>query len=87
MRRDIGELGSHLDEVERLRSEGVIGGPERNAADFQIAASVRSLAKLADLEDRVRSHPAAEWAATVVPALPGPVPRALPAEWLRPLAQ
>jgi glutathione S-transferase len=78
-------LPVHLAEVERLRAEGVIGGAERNAADFQIASSVRSLAKLGDLEPYLADHPAVRWAAAVVPAQPGPTPRALPREWLRPL--
>ena len=85
VRADIAALGEHLAEVERLREEGVIGGEQPNAADFQIASSLRSLAKFGDLEPYVADHPAIRWAATVVPALPGPVPAALPREWLQPL--
>ena len=55
---DLAALGTHLDEVERLREEGVIGGVERNAADFQIASSVLALGKFADLEPFVGAHPA-----------------------------
>ena len=80
---DLAALSTHLAEVERLRDEGVIGGAERNAADFQIASSVRSLAKFTDLEPIVGSHPAVAWAATVVPEVPGPVPPALPRAWLK----
>lgn len=85
VRRDIAELPEHLAEVERLREEGVIGGEQPNAADFQIASCLRSIAKLGDLEPYVASHPAIAWSATVVPELPGPAPRALPREWLAPL--
>jgi glutathione S-transferase len=85
VRADVAAIGDHLAEVERLRGEGVIGGDERNAADFQIATSVRSLANFTDLQPYVAGHPAVEWAATVVPDSPGPVPPALPPEWLRPL--
>ncbi len=85
VRADLVALRGHLAEVERLRDEGVIGGAERNAADFQIASSLRSVAKFGDLEPYVGDHPAVRWAATVVPPLPGPVPHALPREWLAPL--
>lgn len=83
---DLMALGDHLAEVERLRGLGVIGGAEPNAADFQIAASLRSIGKLADLAPYVDDHPAVRWAATVVPPLPGSVPAVLPREWLQPLA-
>ena len=86
VRADLATLGDHLAEVERLRAEGVIGGDEPNAADFQIASSLLSLAKLGDLAPHLHDHPAVRWAGTLLPALPGPTPRALPAEWLRPLA-
>ena len=85
VQRDVADLPGHLAEVERLREEGTIGGAERNAADFQIASSLRSLAKIGDLETHLADHPAIRWATTVVPALPGPTPPALPREWLAPL--
>ena len=49
VRSDLAALAGHLAEVERLRTEGVIGGAEPNAADFQIASSLQSIAKLGDL--------------------------------------
>ncbi len=82
VRADLAALPGHLAEVERLRAEGVIGGAEPNAADFQIASSLRSIAQLGDVGPYVAEHPAVRWAATVVPPLPGPTPRALPPEWL-----
>ena len=85
VRADLAALGDHFAEVERLRAEGVIGGAEPNAADFQIASSLQGIAKLGDVGPYVAEHPAIRWAATVVPALPGPTPRALPPEWLQPL--
>ncbi|HEV3002541.1 MAG TPA: glutathione S-transferase family protein [Solirubrobacteraceae bacterium] len=85
VRADLAALPSHLAEVERLRGEGVIGGDERNAADFQIASSLRNIANFEDLAPYVEDHPAIRWAATVVPPLPGPIPRALPRQWLAPL--
>lgn len=85
VRADVAAVPEHLAEVERLRAEGVIGGAERNAADFQIASSMRSIARIGDVGPYVEGHPAMEWAATVLPPLPGPTPRALPREWLAPL--
>jgi hypothetical protein len=85
VRADLAALGGHLAEVERLRGAGAIGGADRSAADFQIASSLRGIAAFADLAPYLGDHPAIRWAATVVPALPGPVPPALPREWLPPL--
>jgi hypothetical protein len=85
VRADLAALDAHLAEVERLRDAAVLGAPERNAADFQIASSLRSLAELGDLAPYVADRPAMRWAATVVPPLPGPVPSVLPRAWLRPL--
>ena len=85
VRSDLAALGDHVAEIERLRSAGVIGGTQANAADYQIAASLRSLSGLADLAPYVEDHPTFRWAGTVVPSLPGPVPSGLPREWLTPL--
>jgi glutathione S-transferase len=87
VRADLAALGDHLAEVERLRGAGVIGGAEPNAADFQIASSLRSIAKFGDLAPYLEDHPAVRWATTVVPPLPGPVPSVLPHEWLQPLVR
>ena len=87
VRSDLEALGDRLAEVERLRAAGVLGGDQPNAADFQIAATLRSLAGFADLAPHLEDEPAIRWAATVVPPLPGPVPAALPPELLRPLAE
>ena len=81
---DLAALPGHLAEVERLRTDGVIGGVEPNVADFQIAATLRSLESLGDLVP-ITGHPAFRWAATVLPPLPGPTPPGLPAGWLEPV--
>jgi glutathione S-transferase len=84
VRADLAALPAHLAEIERLRAEGTIGGAEPNAADFQIAASLRALEAIGDLAPAL-AHPAFRWAATVLPPLPGPLPPGLPAEWLGPV--
>ena len=79
---DIAALPDTLDHVESLRADGVIGGASPNAADFQIASSLRSLANVGDLQPYIADHPAIVWSATVVDNLPGPTPSGLPREWL-----
>ena len=85
VRADLAGLGDTLAEVERLRAEGVIGGDQPNAADFQIAGSVRNMQIIGDIRPYLADHPAMRWAEQVLPALPGPSPAALPPEWLEPL--
>ena len=87
VRRDLAQLPSLLDRVDQLIAEGVIGGAERNAADFQIAPSVRLLMCLEDLRPAIEDRPAARFAREVVPRFPGNLPPALPAEWLGSLTE
>ena len=82
VRSDLAGLPSHLAEVERLLDAGVIGDAQPNAADFQIASSLHSLAKLGDLASYLEGERTVQWASSVLPGLPGPVPRALPPEWM-----
>jgi glutathione S-transferase len=84
-RADIAALPAALDHVDELIEQGVIGGAERNAADFQIATSVRLLACFDDIRPAVEGRPAARLAREVVPDFPGHVGPALPPEWLAPL--
>jgi hypothetical protein len=60
----------------------VIGGEQLNAADFQIATSVRLLHTYEDLQPYVDGRPAAEHALRVVPEYNAAFPRVFPAEWL-----
>lgn len=83
VRRDLERLPELLDEVDRLIAQGVIGGEQLNAADFQIGPSIRMLLAMADLAHLVADRPAATLAQRVVPAHPV-IPAALPADWIRP---
>lgn len=85
VRADLAALPMHLDYVVDLIDLGVLGGESPNAADFQIAASLRSLQGIGDVSSYVSAHRASRWANAVLPPLPGPCPAALPAEWLAPL--
>jgi glutathione S-transferase len=86
VRADIAALPGLLDRASALIEEGVIGGEQPNAADFQIASTLRAIANIGDLAPHVADHPAIRWSATLIAQpLPGPVPRILPPEWLEPL--
>jgi glutathione S-transferase len=55
--------------------EGVIGGSERNAADFQIATSVSLLLTMDDVRPLIEGRPAERLARAVVPRQQGQMPR------------
>jgi glutathione S-transferase len=78
LERDLAALPGLLDRVDELIAEGVIGGDEPNAADFQIATSVRLLMSFADLRPRIEDRPAGDLAVKVVPRFPGNVAPVLP---------
>ena len=84
-RRDLGSLPGMLERVDEWVSEGVLGGPERNAADFQVATSVRLLMALDDLRPAIEGRPAGRLAREVVPEFPGRASRVFPRAWLEPL--
>ena len=63
----------------------MIGGDEPNAADFQIATSVRMLMAFDDLRPGLEARPAGEHAVRVVPRFPGKVAPVLPDALLAPL--
>ena len=75
-------MPDRIDKVDALISEGVIGGEQLNAADFQIATSVRLLLGYEDLKPYVAGRPAADHALRVVPDYNAAFPKVFPAEWL-----
>ncbi len=85
VRRDIAELPTVLDRVSSLHEESVIGGAEPNAADFQIASSVRAIDLFPDLAPLVSNHPAVSYARELFPDFPAGPPALLPPHWLAPL--
>jgi glutathione S-transferase len=82
IRRDLAGLPALLDHVDDLIRSGVIGGPELNAADFQIATSSALLATMDDLEPLLAGRPLVEHARRVAPGYPGHLPKVLPSAWL-----
>jgi glutathione S-transferase len=74
VRRDLAALPGLIDRVDELIERGVIGGGERNAADFQIATSISLLLTMDDVRPLVEGRPAERLARDVVPRQPGHMP-------------
>lgn len=86
-RADLAALPGHLDKIDAWIAEGVLGGSPPNAADFQIATSLRLLMTHDDLRPALETRPAGGLALAVVPSFPGRVNPAFPADWLGPLRE
>ena len=82
VRADLAAVPDRIDKVDALLSEGVIGGEQLNAADFQIATSVRLLLAYEDLKPYIEGRPAADHARRVVPDYNAAFPKVFPSEWL-----
>ena len=74
-RRDLAALPALIERVDELIERGVIGGAERNAADFQIATSVSLLLTMDDVRPMIEGRPAERLARDVVKHQPGHIPR------------
>ena len=79
---DLAALPADLDRIDQWIKDGVIGGDEPNAADFQIAPTIRLAMSFDDLRPAIESRPAGELALRIVPDFPGRTPPVFPAEWL-----
>jgi glutathione S-transferase len=84
-REDVALLPERLDQIDAWIAEGVLGGAELNAADFQIGVNVSAMLACEDLAPFVAGRPAEALALRVLPEYGGRVGRVLPSEWL-PLA-
>jgi glutathione S-transferase len=78
---DLAALPAMLDRVEGWLADGVLGGETPNAADYQIATSIRLLLLFEDLREAIDRRPLASWARALVPEFPGRVPKVLPDDW------
>ena len=85
VRADVAALPGMLRQVDDWIDEGVLAGDALNAADLQIAASLRLVMTLDDLRPHIDRHKAAALAERAIPEFPGRVPPILPPEWLEPL--
>lgn len=73
LRADLAALPERIAKVEGLIADGVLGGEQLNAADLQIASSVRMLATFADLRPLLEG-PALELALRAFPQYDGAMP-------------
>jgi glutathione S-transferase len=81
-RADLAALPAQLERIDAFIADGVLGGPQPNAADLQIGSAIRLLLSVGDIRPLIEGHPAAELA-RYFPALTGSVePGVLPAQWL-----
>jgi glutathione S-transferase len=83
VRETVARVPEVLDHMDELIATGVIGGEEPNAADLQIATSVRALVTVTDLRPTTQGRPGAELAIKLLPELGNDFPAGLlPQEWL-----
>ena len=79
---DLASLRADLDRIDAWIADGVIGGPEPNAADFQLAPSLRLLMSFDDLRPFIEGRPCGEMAKRIAPDFPGRTPAVVPPDWL-----
>jgi glutathione S-transferase len=87
VRHDLAALPGMLKRIDDWCGAGVLGGEEPNAADFQIAPSLRLAMSLDDLRPLIEDRPAGRMAMRVCPDFPGRAPAILPPAWLEPLRE
>ncbi len=73
-RRDLAALPAQLDRVDGWIAAGVMGGSEPNAADLQIAPSVRLLATMEDVKPMLDGRPCLALALRLFPSYNGHMP-------------
>ncbi|MFL5845960.1 MAG: glutathione S-transferase N-terminal domain-containing protein [Solirubrobacteraceae bacterium] len=82
VREDLRALSDHFAHVDGLIAEGVIGGEPPNAADLQIASSLRLILTLGDVRAIAGERPSVALAHRLFPGQAGDVPAGtFPAGW------
>ena len=80
---DLAGLPAKLAHVDALAADGIIGGAQVNAADLQIASTLRVLLTIGDIEPLIAGRPGEEIARRLFPDYAGHVPAgAFPAGWV-----
>ena len=83
VRADLRALPGHLDHADALIADGVIGGDPPNAADLQVASSLRLIMTVGDVGSLFVSRPCADLAHLLFPDQAGELPAGtFPAAWL-----
>lgn len=71
---DLAALPGHFDRIDGFIAGGVIGGEEPNAADLQIASTLRLMMTMEDLRPQIESRPAGALALRLFPQADGHLP-------------
>ncbi len=79
---DLAALPGMLDKIDEWIADGVIGGENLNAADFQLATSLRALLWYDDIRPLLEMRPAGQLVRRVAPSFPGQIGPVIPADWL-----
>ena len=74
VRDDLAALPGHLDRVDRWIADGVIGGEDVNAADLQIAPTIRLMMVVGDARTLIAGRPCGELALRLFPQWDGDIP-------------
>jgi glutathione S-transferase len=82
IRADLNGLPGTLDHVDALIAEGVLGGAQANAADFQIAPTTGVLLNIPQLRPLIEGRPAGEHADRFGGRFGAEIPIRLPEQWL-----
>lgn len=82
---DLAALPACLDRIDAWIEDGLLNGPELNAADYQIAPNISLLRRFEDLAPLVAGRPAARLADRVAPDFATEIGAVLPAQWLAPV--
>lgn len=82
---DLAELPERLDQIDAWIEEGLLDGPELNAADFQIGVNLSAMLRSDDAARFVEGRPAATLARRVAPEYEGHIGAVAPVQWLEPL--
>ncbi|MFM9043196.1 MAG: glutathione S-transferase family protein [bacterium] len=83
VRMALAAMPEMLSYADQLIAEGVIGGEQPNAADFQLAPSLRLMMTFEDLLPIIGGRPCGELAIRLVPHFPGHIPLVFPSAWVR----
>ncbi len=81
-REDIELLPERMDQIDAWLADGVLGGEQLNAADYQIGVNVSAMLMSEDLAPFIEWRPAAELARRVLPEYGGHMGAVVPAEWM-----
>jgi glutathione S-transferase len=83
LHEDLAGLPAKIAHIEALAQDGVLDGAQPNAADLQIASTIRVLLPLGDLSALLQGSAAERIALRFFPSYPGSVPQgAFPAGWV-----